>query len=127
MQIILSEEQLAWLESGERGLSSNTIFTILTGIPKAVIMGSWDFYPPSDPSDFRRCELLLVAVPEFRKRFDEMKKVSKYWELLVEHWQELCKLMDLEAGNWREKYSRWQATRTYNRMKELEKEAKGGV
>lgn len=123
MKSVFSPEQLAWLENGERGLSSETIFTVLSKLPRAVLMKGWGFHTPSDPSDFRRCELLLEAVPEFRKRFAEMRQVEG-WAPFVEHWQELCDLMDSEAGDWRKPHAQWCAKKTYNRMQELERETK---
>lgn len=81
-------------------------------------MGRWRIDTPSDPSDLRRCRLLLKAVPEFRKRFHEMRKASKKWAVAVDHWDELCALFDQEAPNWATR-EYWEAKRTYKRMKEI--------
>lgn len=48
---MLSEAAKKWLESGERGLSSETLFGHLTGIP---LVGRWGPHHPADPSDLRR-------------------------------------------------------------------------
>lgn len=91
---MISQAANDWLKRGERGISSETIFSKMTGID-LVSPG----HHPSDPSDFRRCEMLLRAVPEFRERLDEMKAVSPVWQKLVERWQEIVTLMESEVPN----------------------------
>ena len=65
-----------WLENGERGISSNTIVSHLTGI----FVGNRyaDSYP-RDPADFRRCELLLRAVPEAREHLGRLATKGAVW------------------------------------------------
>jgi hypothetical protein len=87
-----------WLEQGERGLSSETMFTRFTGIE---LDGNRD--APADGDDFRRCRLLLDQVPEFQAKLHLMKDVSKEWHGLVDSWQELCDVMDDEAPDWRKR------------------------
>jgi hypothetical protein len=87
-----------WLEQGERGLSSETMFTRFTGIE---LDGNRD--APADGDDFRRCRLLLEQVPEFQAQLHLMKDVSKEWHGLVDCWLELCDVMDDEAPAWRER------------------------
>lgn len=82
-----------WLRTGERGISSEAIFSHLTGIP----IGGHRLDPPSDPSDLRRCRLLLHAVPAFRARLRKMAEISPAWAALVARWDELCALMDAET------------------------------
>jgi hypothetical protein len=95
----LSPEAVDWLANGKRGISSNTIFTHLTGIDA---MGGWGGRShPHDPADLWRCRLLLEQVPEFGERLCEMKTASPVWARLVAKWGELCALMDREAPNWR--------------------------
>jgi hypothetical protein len=95
----LSEAAARWLASGERGLSSNTIFTHLTGIN--ALRGDHKDHP-YDPSDFRRCRLLLEQVPELVPLFPKMAEVSAAWKDLVYLWGDICKAMDEEAPKWRE-------------------------
>ncbi len=78
-----------WLKTGERGLSSEAIFSHLTGIP---ISGPY-LSTPADPCDFRRCQKLFAAVPDFAARLGEMAAVSPAWALLVAHWTEIAALM----------------------------------
>lgn len=111
---MISEAANNWLATGERGTSSDTIFSHLTGIN---VMGKWGMRTPSDPADLMRCRKLLAAVPEFRERFKEMATVSPLWASLVKEWDALCALMDEEAPDWNK--GRGSAPKTYQRMKQL--------
>ena len=64
----------SWLAMGERGLSSEFIVLHLTGTP----MNSrrWGVRYPLDPADFRRCQLLLKAVPLAELSFSSMRTAS---------------------------------------------------
>lgn len=93
----LSAAAQHWLEHGERGNSSETMFSRFTGVDLTD-----DPSHPYDGDDFRRCRLLLEAVPEFQAKLSMMKVVSTQWHSLVDSWQELCDLMDGEAPNWRQ-------------------------
>lgn len=112
----LSPEAAAWLASGERGVSSNTIFEHLTGISAT---GDWGSGHPHDPADLRRCRLLLEQVPELRPLFQRMAEVSPTWAALVARWGELCATMDLECPDWRD--TGWRAEKTYQLMREIRK------
>lgn len=84
-----------WLASGERGISSEFIFYVMTGLPAGKTRsGSCH---PYDPDDFKRCEKLLRAVPEFRDRLDEMRVVSPVWDALVSNWDRMVDLINEEA------------------------------
>ncbi len=74
-----------WLKTGERGVSSEAIFSHLTGIP---IGGNW-MSPPYDSADFMRCRKLLVAVPSFASRIGEMATVSPQWAAIVARWRDI--------------------------------------
>lgn len=91
----ISEKLLKWIANGERGLSSETIVAKLAGIDLTQGRGS----EPYDPSDFRRCLFLLEAVPELNPEMWRMKKVSEYWRLLIENWDELEKMYHEEKHN----------------------------
>lgn len=109
----LTEAATRWLASGERGNSSETIFTHLTGVDAN--RGSRNSHP-YDPADLRRCRLLLEQVPELVPLFHKMSTVSKEWAALVKNWAELCTTMDAEAPNWRTKGER--AAKTYELIKQ---------
>lgn len=115
----LSAEAVRWLASGQRGLSSESIFQHLTGIQ--VLKDRWQSeFPrtPSDPDDMRRCRLLLEQVPEleplFRRR---MASASKPRAALVQRWDEICTCMDTETPEWRDGKGR--APETYRLMKQV--------
>lgn len=110
----LSEAAQRWLGSGERGVSSNTIFTRLTGV---AAMGYSPPDHPYDPDDFRRCRLLLEQCPELAERLPEMAKASKAWAGLVDVWDAICLTMDAETPEWRTE-KRGSAPRTYELIKQ---------
>lgn len=111
-----------WLELGERGISSNAIVTRLTGIHVGggrSPFGTW----PSDPSDFRRCELLLRSVPIARDFLHLMSDEGMQWEALVRTWDELVELGESEVPGCFNLGGRasGSAPKLYARMKELTK------
>jgi hypothetical protein len=77
-----------WLANGERGISSETMFSYLNR--QELRIGKNESHP-HDPSDFRRCYLLLKAVPQWRKPayLNKMKPVSKEWSALIDNWDKL--------------------------------------
>lgn len=112
----LSDAAVKWLGSGERGISSNTMFTVLTGVDA---LGSWGKSHPHDPADLRRCRLLLEACPELVPEMHRLVDVSPEWARLVWSWDELCSLMDSEAPNWRKPNRGGSAPKTYDAMKSI--------
>lgn len=82
---------LAWLLHGERGISSNTIVSVLCGFDATG--GQW-FSHPLDPADMLRCQALLDACPELLPSFREkMPLVSAEWRALVENWEHLLSMI----------------------------------
>lgn len=87
-----------WLRHGERGLSSEAIFSHLTGLT----LSRWGAaLTPADPDDLRRCRLLLEQVPTLRAELHRMAETGTCWARLVPRWDEVCALMDEEAPDWR--------------------------
>ena len=86
----------SWLRDGERGLSSEAIVQRLTGVPLSGRFHNGTNYP-HDPADFRRCEMLLRAVPESRPLLGLMGDVSATWKGFVDAWDELVALGQCEA------------------------------
>lgn len=82
-----------WRRYGEHGVSSEAIFDRMVYGSTSV---RWASNHPYDPDDFRRCELLLRMVPEFRRRLPEMAGESPVWARLVERWDEIAALMEEE-------------------------------
>lgn len=108
----LTENMKDWLRNGERGISSETIFEVMTGIPLA--SETWGYSTPRDPSDFNRCHKLLKAVPEFRDRIKEVGEKFPHWKPIVENWDELEALFSEEL-----KRKDGMAPKLYKRINEL--------
>lgn len=51
---------------------------------------------PLDVDDFRRCYLLLELIPEWRPRLPEVSETFPEWKKLVENWDEMTRLYELE-------------------------------
>jgi len=113
----ISQAAIQWLANGERGVSSNTIFTHMTGIEAT---NGWGHDVPHDPADLRRCRLLLERCPEFMPQFREhMGKASPKWAALVARWDELCAVMDEETPQWRNPPHGARSTKTYDLLKQI--------
>lgn len=86
----LSEIEKAefWYDHGERGSSSEYMYSILSGKSQS-INGSY----PHDPSDFKRCHGLLLMVPEWRSKLDDMRRMSLVWNNLVDNWDKLTEML----------------------------------
>lgn len=83
-----------WLATGERGMSSQAIVEHLTGVR----LDEWSHGNyPYDPDDFRRCQLLLNAVPLAGLMFPTMRDVSPQWARLVDVWNEIHEACEEEA------------------------------
>lgn len=106
-----TEQQNAdwWLINGERGISSETMFYYLSGRR----IGKHESHP-SDPDDFRRCYLLLKAVPQWKTQLHKLKPVSKVWEGLVDNWDKLTEMLETAM-----KTKGQQATEMYDLMKSI--------
>ena len=83
----VTERLLRWYTNGETGLSSKAIAGTVSGY---LLMDSVGFNVPHDPSDLRRCVLLLRAVPEAREN-GLLVLAQKYpmWAELAKVWDEL--------------------------------------
>jgi hypothetical protein len=102
-------DAIGWLTNGDTGISSKTIWFVMTGRPMPDT-----FWPstPSDPSDFGRCYRLLQVMPSWRARLPEVAAEYPEWKKLVAAWDEIeaLYLAELPTG---------MARKTYDRMKEL--------
>lgn len=83
------ERQIEWLTSGDTGVSSETIFRVMTG--RKPRPGHWDG-TPLDSDDFGRCFRLLERFPEWRARMGEVATRFPNWSGLVSEWPELERL-----------------------------------
>lgn len=100
-----------WLRNGERGMSSETMFYYFTGNR----VGKNET-TPSDPDDFRRCYLLLEAVPQWKTQLDKLRKGGEVWCKLVENWDKLTEMME---QNIREDWKNYKKVGMYELMKSL--------
>lgn len=99
---LLSPEAQRWLANGERGMSSEALFTCLSGV--SAVDDDDEHHRtahPYDPDDFRRCRLMLEACPELETRLSDAAGMSPQWAALVAVWGTLCDTMDAETPNWR--------------------------
>jgi len=99
----------AWLFGADTGMSSKSIFGVMTGKP----VGEGSF--PWDPDDFGRCYRLLAKFPGWRSRLSEVSQKYPAWSGLVENWDELTALYE-------EELPRNRAPKLYARMQELIKQ-----
>lgn len=81
-----------WLINGEHGISSKTMFKYLDDNNLPVQIQSECH--PLDPDDFRRCYLLLKAVPQFKDKLYRLKTISKTWSNLVDNWDRLTEMLE---------------------------------
>lgn len=87
------QRMLWWLKDGEHGISSEAMFAVLgNGTTKAQVLNRLNH--PCDPDDFRRCYLLLKAVPEFKSDLHKLKNISPVWSALVDNWEELTRMLE---------------------------------
>ena len=103
--------ELAWFYGPDAGISSLTIFKVLSQHGNLLPP---DFRPdvPHDPADFERCHNLLQILPAWRERLVEVAQQYPGWTKLVDAWDELTALWLTEApsGN---------CTKLYQRMQKL--------
>lgn len=100
-----------WLMNGEHGMSSETMFYHLSGRR----IGRHET-TPSDPDDFKRCYLLLKAIPQWKSELHKLKSVSKTWSNLVDNWD---KLTEMYEQNVREGWKNYKEIGMYEFMKSL--------
>jgi hypothetical protein len=110
----MSEKDKAqwWLQNGERGTSSETIWGRMMGL--RIVKGREDH--PYDPDDFSRCYKLLKAVPEWRAKMSVMKEVSPQWSNLADNWD---KLTEMYEQNEREEWKNYKKVGMYEFMQTL--------
>lgn len=101
----MHQNLVAWFLEGEVGESSKAMAAKLSGWAdrkgkKAQRFTSY----PLDAGDFRRCLLMLEAVPELAPLLPKMAEVGPVWAALVSVWPELTVCLETECPGWRQKY-----------------------
>lgn len=91
---ITREKANWWMRNGERGVSSETIWQTLDDRGISLTLPNH----PLDPSDFKRCYLLLKAIPEWKLKLYLMKEVSPVWSRLVDNWDKLTEMLEEELS-----------------------------
>ncbi len=109
-----------WFAVGERGLSSEAIVARLTArLPR----GRWGYDHPHDPSDFRRCDLLLSQVPLLELFLPQMADASPQWAALIARWEDIRAAAVDELPDW-PRSRQGSAPKTYALMREVLASAK---
>lgn len=128
---LLSQETInrlmTWFITGDTGLSSKCMAATIMSQSATLSIKSYEARAyPLDGSDLNRCVKLLKKVPELREHLWMMSQVSPHWDILVKHWDELEKILEVEI-----KYTKIRLPNepkpksddirgsTYRRMKEL--------
>ena len=94
------ENENWWMIHGEQGISSKTMFNHLSDRNRVQI--SYNECHPLDPDDFRRCYLLLKAVPQFKAKLDRLKPLSEVWANLIENWDRLTEMLEEQMATKKE-------------------------
>ena len=111
------QRTIRWLANGETGISSKMLAFKFLGVEPT----QWfDRSPPRDPADLRRCMLFLRLVPEARGVLQGDLLEDPDWGPKLENWDELEALLVEDIGMGLDGQ---RAQKTYDRMKELEREA----
>lgn len=86
-----------WIIKGELGTSSKTIWAVMTGIEKKPdTRCDFNYDIPHDHDDFSRCYKLLNIFPEWKNRMSEVAIVFPKWKPLIQNWQYITELYELE-------------------------------
>lgn len=88
------DKLIKWFLRGETGVSSEAIAAQMTGNDTGL---AWDDHP-RDNGDFGRCYRLMKEIPEFRVRIAEMGERSEHWAALVNCWDELERLHEMDGA-----------------------------
>ncbi len=103
----------AWRRNGDTGVSSETIWSVMTGQEVS------HHGIPYDPSDFGRCYRLLKIMPSWRAKLPLVAERHSEWAPLVAAWDELTALYEDELENGPIERGTRMAPKTYARMKQL--------
>ncbi len=94
------ERMLDWIGGVHVGISSATIFSVLSGYDRRLVMQRWRPSVPLDAGDFWRCARLLQEVPEFRVGLHRVAEAYPEWEDLVDRFDEIAALVMDGTHRW---------------------------
>jgi hypothetical protein len=106
------EKGIFWLNNGDTGLSSKTMFNCFMGSKK----DTYSVHHPHDPDDFSRCYKLLEMVPEWKEDIAKLKTLSKTWSNLADNW---LKLTNMYEKNQAEEWQNYEQIGMYEFMQTL--------
>lgn len=111
-------DKSSWIIEGEVGTSSKTMWLALMGIvTRPRRLDSFEVGIPHDPDDFRRCLLLIEAVPEWEGQLQKVADVFPAWQPYIREWQTMKRLYQEESP-----YGK--CPRLYDFMKVMEDESR---
>jgi hypothetical protein len=112
------DPELTWLKGTDTGISSVTIFSVLS-LKHGAHVSSRLSSPgiPHDPDDFGRCHRLLLLFPDWRQRLPEVSAQYPQWAGFIEKW-------DILEDLWKKESSTGKCPLLYTEIKRLEEERK---
>lgn len=82
-----------WILSMDTGTSSKTIWAVMMGVVKEKRQcDDMNYDVPHDPSDFERCWKLLVQIPEWKARLQEVADIFPKWIPFIREWKKLTEM-----------------------------------
>lgn len=94
----MTQAEEAWTRSPERTKASDTLFSYLSGHD---IRADHKDHHPTTIAELRSCRLMLEDLPHLRPKLNRMAHVNKYWLELVNFWDDLCFIHEIDDDNWR--------------------------
>lgn len=79
-------EHFRWLTGDDHGISSETIWAVMTGERPG--NAGWHPNRPLDGDDLGRCVRLIARFPEWRPRLHEVAEHYRDWAPIISRWGE---------------------------------------
>lgn len=95
----LPKDAVGWLQTGERGASSEAMFDAVFGGHFAASHAA-SAQTPGDVSDFARCRLLAEQVADVALHLDRVASLSVIWRRIVSAWPQICETLNSEAADY---------------------------
>lgn len=112
-----ARDPMTWILGPDTGISSVTIWHVMTGQLWPGCYQSFGPDVPPDPSDFGRCHRLLQVFPAWRARLSEVARRYPVWGPMVREWDRMTALYEQESQR-----PDGMAPELYKLMKQLEDE-----